>query len=253
MDNVEVVGACSEGASGLFLAAEQRIGWVKKHGLDVCTRWTLLGHVQSGQVGFPLLLNKALARVKKHGLDVCTRWTLLGHVHSGQVGFPLLLNKALAGVKKHGLDVCTRLTLLGHVRRGQVGFPLLLSTELAGVKNHGLYVWTTWSLLGHVQGGQVGLPLLLNISCNAINSEVGTTSLQMLLSMLYVVWRNHHTSWGTFWKNLSHEKYGGLKISGFTKSCGFLPTARRLTGNGCYSLGRWEAPPPVYKQPIGAA
>ena len=24
----------------------------------------------------------------------------------------------------------------------------------------------------------------------------------MLLSMLYVVWRSHHTPWGTFWKNL---------------------------------------------------
>ena len=34
------------------------------------------GHVQSGQVGFPLLPNKALAGVKKHGLDVCTWWTL---------------------------------------------------------------------------------------------------------------------------------------------------------------------------------
>ena len=27
-------------------------------------------------------------------------------------------------------------------------------------------------------------------------------SLEVLLSMLYVVWRSHHTSWGTFWKNL---------------------------------------------------
>ena len=62
-------------------------------------------------MSFPLLLNKALAGVKKHGLVVCTRWTLLGHVQSGQVGFPLLLNKALAGVKKHGLDDCTRWTL----------------------------------------------------------------------------------------------------------------------------------------------
>ena len=61
-------------------------------------------------MGFPLLLNKALAGVKKHGLDLCKRWTLLGHVQSGQVGFPLLLNKALAGVKKHGLDggLCKR-------------------------------------------------------------------------------------------------------------------------------------------------
>ena len=44
-------------------------------------------------MGFPLQLNKALARIKKHGLDVCTRWTLLEHVQSAQVGFPLLLNK----------------------------------------------------------------------------------------------------------------------------------------------------------------
>ena len=169
------------------------------------------------------------------------------------MGFPLLLNKALAGVKKHGLDVCTRWTLLEHVQSGQVGFPLLLNKELAGFKKHGLGVCTRWTLLGHVQGGQVGLTLLLNISCNAINSQVGTTILQVLLSMLYVVWRNLHTSWGTFWKNLSPEKYGCLKIFGFTKSCGFLPAARRLRGNGCYALGRWEAPPPVYKQPIGAA
>ena len=62
-------------------------------------------------MGFPWLLNKALAGVKKHGLGVWTRWTLLGHVQSGQVGFALLLNKALAGVKKHGLDDCTTWTL----------------------------------------------------------------------------------------------------------------------------------------------
>ena len=66
-------------------------------------------------MGFPVLLNKALAGIKKHGLDVCTRWTLLGHGQSGQVGFPLLLNKALAGIKKHGFDVCTRWTALEHV------------------------------------------------------------------------------------------------------------------------------------------
>ena len=45
-----------------------------------------------GKWAFPLILNKKLDGVKKHGLDVCTRWTLLGHVQSGQVGFPLLLN-----------------------------------------------------------------------------------------------------------------------------------------------------------------
>ena len=240
---------------GFPLLLNKPLAGVKKHGLGVCTRWTLLGHVQSGQVGFPLLLNKELAGVKKHGLGVCTRWTFLGHVQSGRVGFPLLLmlNKELAGVTKHGLDVCTRRTLLGHVQSGQVGLPLLLHKELAGVKKHGLGVCTRWTLLGHVQSGQVGLPLLLNIICNAINSQVGTTSLQVLLSMSYVVWRNHHTSWGTFWKNLSHEKYGCRRIFGFTNSCGFLPAARRLRGNGCYALGRWEAPPPVYKQPIGAA
>ena len=62
-------------------------------------------------MGFPLQLNKALVEAKKHGSGVWTRWTLLGHVQSGQVGFPLLLNKALAGLKKHGLDDCTRWTL----------------------------------------------------------------------------------------------------------------------------------------------
>ena len=30
----------------------------------------------------------------------------------------------------------------------------------------------------------------------------GSRSLEVLLSMLYVVWRSHHTSWGTFWKSL---------------------------------------------------
>ena len=70
-------------------------------------------------MGFPLLLNKALVGVRKHGMGVCTRWALLGHVQSGQVGFPLLLNKALAGVKKHWLGVCTRWTLLGHVQMGK--------------------------------------------------------------------------------------------------------------------------------------
>ena len=71
-------GACSEWASGLFLAAEQSIGrsqeaWIGRlYKVDFVKE----GHVQSGQVGFPLLLNKALAGVKKHGLDDGTRWTL---------------------------------------------------------------------------------------------------------------------------------------------------------------------------------
>ena len=34
----------------------------------------------------------------------------------------------------------------------------------------------------------------------------GLRSLEVLLSMLYVVWRNHHTSWGTFWKNLMNMR-----------------------------------------------
>ena len=34
----------------------------------------------------------------------------------------------------------------------------------------------------------------------------GSRSLEVLLSMLYVVWRNHHTSWGTFWKNLMNMR-----------------------------------------------
>ena len=62
-------------------------------------------------MGFPLLPNKALAGIKKQGVGVLTRWTLFGHVQSGQLGFPLLLNKALAGVKKHGLEDCIRWTL----------------------------------------------------------------------------------------------------------------------------------------------
>ena len=104
---------------------------------------------------------------------------------------------------------------------------------------------TRWTLWGHVHSGQVGFRL--NISCKFTNSQVGTRSLEVLLSMLYVVWRNHHTSWATFWKNLSHKKCGCLKIFGFTKSCGFVPTAWRLGDNGFYALGRWEVPPPVYK------
>ena len=76
-------------------------------------------------MSFPLLRNKALVGVKKHWLGVWTRWTLLGHVQSGQVGLPLLLNGALAGVKKHGLDVCTRWTLWkrGKFRVGKWAFP----------------------------------------------------------------------------------------------------------------------------------
>ena len=53
-------------------------------------------------MGFPLLLNKALAEVKKQGAGLWTGWTLLGHVQSGQVGFPLLLNKALASFSLFG-------------------------------------------------------------------------------------------------------------------------------------------------------
>ena len=68
-------------------------------------------YVQSWQVGFPLLLNKALAEVNKHGLGICTRWTLWRHVHQVRVGFPLLLNKAVSGVKNHGCDVSRRWTL----------------------------------------------------------------------------------------------------------------------------------------------
>ena len=60
MDKVDFVGACSKWVSGLSLAAKKALAGVKKHGLDVCTEWTLLGHVQSGQVGFLLLLNKSL-------------------------------------------------------------------------------------------------------------------------------------------------------------------------------------------------
>ena len=58
-----------------------------------------------------VLLNKALAGVKKHGLDICTRWTLWGHVHKVRVGFPLLLNKEVSRVKNHGFEVSTRWTL----------------------------------------------------------------------------------------------------------------------------------------------
>ena len=46
--------------------------------------------------------------------------------------------------------------------------------------------------VGECSDGQVGLPLLLSISCSFTNSQVGTRGLEMLLSMLYVVWRNHH-------------------------------------------------------------
>ena len=134
-----------------------------------------------------------------------------------------------------------------------MGFPLLLNKALPGVKKRWLGVCTRWTLLGHVQSGQVGFPLLLTISCNFTNSQVGTRGLEVLLSMLYVVWRNHHTSWATFRKNLSHEKCGCLKISGFTKSCRFVPMARRLGGNRCYAFGRREAPPPIYKRPSGSA
>ena len=154
-------------------------------------------------------LNKALCGVKKHGLDVCTRWTLWGDVQSGQVGFPLLLNKAFSGVKKHGLNVCTR--------------------------------WTLW---GDVQSGQMGFPLLLNISCNFTNSQVGTRSLEVLLSMLYVVRRNHHTSWGTFWKNLKHAKWRCLKIYSDLPSLVVLCPRHGGCGGGTGAmlLADWKRP-----------
>ena len=53
---------------------------------------------------------------------------------------------------------------------------------------------------GHVQSGQLGFPLLLN------KTRKGSRTLEVLLSMLYVVWRNHHSSWGTFWKNLMNMR-----------------------------------------------
>ena len=53
-------------------------------------------------MGFPSLRNKALVVVKTHWLGVCTRWTLLGHVQTGQVGFPLWLNKTGKLVEKFG-------------------------------------------------------------------------------------------------------------------------------------------------------
>ena len=83
-------------------------------------------------MGFPLLLNKSLPEVKKHGLDVRTRWTCWGHVQSGQVGFPLLLNKALncgqeawmwGSYELHSFEE-------GHVHSGQVGFPFLLKKSI---------------------------------------------------------------------------------------------------------------------------
>ena len=70
---VDFVGACSKWASGLSLAAEQSLVWGQEAWMG---RLYKVGHVQSGRVGFPLPLNKPLYGVKKHGLDVCTRWTL---------------------------------------------------------------------------------------------------------------------------------------------------------------------------------
>ena len=98
-------------------------------------------------MGFPLLLNKAFAEVKKQGVGVWTRWTLLGHVHSGQVRFPLLLNKALPESRSMDWTIAQgALCREGHVQSGQVGFPLLLNKALAGVKKHGLDDCTRWTL-----------------------------------------------------------------------------------------------------------
>ena len=86
-----------------------------------------------------------------------------------------------------------------------MGFPLLLNGALGGVNKHGWDVCTRWTLCGHVQSGQVSLPLLLNIRCNFANSKVGTKSLEVLLSMFYVVWRNHdHLG---FYRGLKFLKY----------------------------------------------
>ena len=51
---------CSEGASGLFLAAEESIGRSQEARIARLYKvhFIRVGHVQSGQVGFPLLLNK---------------------------------------------------------------------------------------------------------------------------------------------------------------------------------------------------
>ena len=105
---------CSECASELSLAAEQSIE-VGSRNMDIGFLQVALfsrRDVQSGQVSFPSLLNKKLAGVKNHGLGVCTRWTLLGHVESGQVGFPLLLNKALKWCQEHEYGRFTSATVL---------------------------------------------------------------------------------------------------------------------------------------------
>ena len=98
---------------------------------------------------------------------------------------------------------------------------------------------------GHVHSGQVGFPLLLNKTRKWVE-KFGSATIHVVCGLAQPSYFMGHIL------EEPHE-HADLKISGFTPTCGFMPTARRLGGNGCYAFGRWEAPPPVYKQPIGAA
>ena len=90
---VDFVGACSEWASGLSLAAEQSIGWGQEAWIGRVYKVDFIAACSEWASGLSSCVEECIGWGQEHGLDVCTRWILLGHVHSGQVGFPLLLNK----------------------------------------------------------------------------------------------------------------------------------------------------------------
>ena len=73
---VDLVGACSEWAIGLSLAAEQSIGRSQEARIGRLYKVDFVkeGHVQSGQVGFPLLLNKALKWGQERWIWVFYKW-----------------------------------------------------------------------------------------------------------------------------------------------------------------------------------
>ena len=58
----------------------------------------------------------------------------------------------------------------------------------------------------------------------------GSRSLEVLLCMLYVVWRSHHTSWGTFWRSLMNMR---MSLGSYLGS----PSVVVL----CQRHGRWGA------------
>ena len=128
----------------------------------------------------------------------------------------------------------------------QVGFPLLLDKHWPEFR-----AWIRrFYKVDFVDRGMFSMGKWA-FPCRRTKLEKGSRTLEVLLSMLNVVWRNHHTSWGTFWKNLMNMRMS--QHIWLHPNLWFHANGTEARGNGCYAFGRWEAPPPVYKQIIGAA